>query len=103
MAGLIKEDMRRSVDGVPGVKDLPVIGALFRSQEFQNSETEMVVIVTPLVVKPTSRANLALPTDGLAAPSDLRAVLLGQINEIYGVEGARPAGTYQGQYGYIIK
>jgi pilus assembly protein CpaC len=61
MAGLISENTRKNVDGFPGLKDLPVLGALFRSRDYIKGETELVIIVTPYVVKPTARQNLGKP------------------------------------------
>jgi pilus assembly protein CpaC len=102
MAGLIQESTKQNIDGLPGVKDLPVLGQLFRSRDFQNSETELVVIVTPYLVKPTSQDQLALPTDGFAPASDLETIFLGNLNTIYG----GPTGTasqMQGPIGFIIE
>ncbi len=101
IAGLIKEETRQSLNGIPGIKDLPILGGLFRSHEFQNSETELVVIITPYVVEPVQRDQLALPTDGFSQPSDSRAILFGRLNEIYGIAGSSPAGSYQGNAGFI--
>ena len=102
IAGLIKEETRQSLNGIPGIKDLPVLGGLFRSQEFQNSETELVIIITPYLVEPVHASQLALPTDGMSQPSDTSAILFGRLNEIYGVGGASPSGNYQGSAGFII-
>ncbi len=60
IAGLISEDVRQNIDGFPGLKELPVLGTLFRSRDFISKETELVVIVTPYLVKPVSRKELAL-------------------------------------------
>ena len=76
IAGLISEDTRQNIDGMPGLKNLPVLGTLFRSRDFIKQETELVVIVTPYVVRPTSRSNLARPIDGLADPTDIKANFL---------------------------
>ncbi len=103
VAGLIKEETRQSLNGIPGIKDLPVLGGLFRSQEFQNSETELVIIITPYIVNPVHQSQLALPTDGMSQPSDVRAILFGRLNEVYGVGGASPSGAYQGGAGFIIE
>src|SRR3546814_2896269 len=73
MAGLLSDSTKQNIDGVPGAKDLPVLGQLFRSRDFQKNETELVVLVTPYVVDPTSRKNIALPTDGFAPASDMRS------------------------------
>lgn len=103
IAGLLKETTEQSFSGVPGAKDLPVLGALFRSRDFKNDETEMIVIVTPYTVNPADPRDLALPTDNFKASTDRNANLMGHLHELYGVKGSTPAGTYQGSYGFIIK
>jgi len=103
IAGLLQESTKQSINGLPGAKDLPVLGALFRSRDFQNNETEMVVIVTPYTVKPTQRRNLAMPTDNLQPASDIHGNLMGRFHELYGVQGGAPDRAYQGRYGFIIK
>jgi pilus assembly protein CpaC len=103
MAGLISEDVRQNIDGFPGLKDLPILGSLFRSTDFVRNETELVVIVTPYVIRPTARQNLARPTDGLAAPSDLKSMFLGHLNRIYGKGKTMPAGGLKGDYGFIVE
>lgn len=102
MAGLLSDDTRQNIDGMPGLKDLPILGTLFRSRDYIKQETELVVIVTPYLVKPQARSELARPLDGLAAASDLKANLLGQLNVIYGRGGAAPAGDLKGDYGFIV-
>lgn len=86
MAGLLSEDTRKNIDGLPGMKDLPVLGTLFRSNDFIKSETELVVMVTPYMVKPVARQKLAKPDDGFAPASDLKFNLLGHLNRVYGKE-----------------
>ncbi|MBX9925145.1 MAG: type II and III secretion system protein family protein [Hyphomicrobiaceae bacterium] len=104
MAGLISDRVRQNIDGFPGLKDLPVLGTLFRSRDFIKEETELVIIVTPYVIRPTARQNLALPTDGLAEASDLRAGLLGHFNRVYGKGGSQqPVGDLKGDYGFIVE
>ena len=103
VAGLIKQDRNQVIDGLPVVKDLPVLGALFRSTDFVNHETEMVAIVTPYLVKPVARKELSMPNDNLHAPSDHEQYLLGRLNKIYGVSGGQPQGPYHGQIGFIVK
>jgi pilus assembly protein CpaC len=102
IAGLLSESTRQNVDGFPGLKDVPVLGTLFRSRDFQKSETELVVIVTPYMVRPTSRQKLARPDDGLAPASDLKANFLGHLNRIYGKGRALPPGDLKGDYGFIV-
>ncbi len=103
LAGLISDDTRQNIDGFPGAKDIPIIGALFRSRDYIKQETELVVIVTPYLVKPTSRQELATPADGLVAATDMRANFLGELNRIYGRSQAPPAGDLKGDYGFIVE
>lgn len=86
MAGLLSEDTRKNIDGFPGMKDLPILGTLFRSNDFIKSETELVVLVTPYMVKPVARQKLSKPDDGFAPASDLKFNLLGHLNRVYGRE-----------------
>ncbi len=102
LAGLISDKSRQNIDGFPGLKDLPVLGTLFRSKDFIKEETELVIIVTPYLVKPTARQNLSLPSDGLAEASDLRGNLLGHLNRVYGKTSAQPVGDLKGDYGFIV-
>jgi pilus assembly protein CpaC len=103
LAGLISEDVRQNIDGFPGLKDVPVLGTLFRSRDFTRNETELVVIVTPYMVRPTSRSKLARPDDGLAAASDHKANFFGHINRVYGKGRELPAGGHRGNYGFIVE
>ena len=104
IAGLIQETTRQSIDGVPGAKDIPVLGALFRSRDFQNDETELVVIVTPYLVDPTDPQGFRDPDRGLVMSRDPRTVLFGKINDVYGVPGSAAAksGPPKGASGFII-
>jgi pilus assembly protein CpaC len=103
MAGLLSDSVRQNVDGTPGLKDLPVLGTLFRSRDFQQGETELVIIVTPLMVRPTAAQNLAKPDDGLAAASDLKGNFLGHLNRVYGKGRTLPEGGLKGNYGFIVE
>jgi pilus assembly protein CpaC len=103
LAGLISDDTRQNIDGFPGAKDIPIIGTLFRSRDYIKQETELVVIVTPYLVKPTSRQELATPADGLVAATDMKANFLGELNRIYGRSEAAPAGDLKGDYGFIVE
>ncbi len=105
LAGLLSEDTRKNIDGMPGLKDLPILGTLFRSQDYIKRETELVVLVTPYTVKPQARQNLASPTDGLAAASDLKSNLLGHMNRVYAKGGVMPiaAGSIKDEsIGFIV-
>jgi pilus assembly protein CpaC len=103
IAGLISDSTKQNIDGIPGLKDVPVIGTLFRSRDFIKEETELVVIVTPYMVRPTARQNLARPDDGLAPASDLKANLLGHLNRVYGRGKELPPGDLKGDYGFIVE
>lgn len=102
-AGLIADDLRQNIDGFPGLKDVPILGTLFRSRDYIKRETELVVIVTPYLVKPVARQQLATPADGLAAATDLKANFLGHLNRIYGKSEALPEGGLKGDYGFIVE
>jgi pilus assembly protein CpaC len=102
MAGLIQEQTKLAVNGLPGLAQLPVLGSLFRSRDFVNSQTELMVLVTPYIVRAVAQKDLSRPDDGFAAASDPQADLLGSINRIYGVPGrVEPARSYRGTYGFI--
>lgn len=103
MAGLLSDSTKQNIDGVPGAKDMPVLGQLFRSRDYQKNETELVIIVTPYVVDPTSRDKLALPTDGFSPASDMDTILMGRLNATYGVKGAAPTDKkLEGPVGFVV-
>lgn len=93
IGGLIQNSHNNSIDKAPGLGDLPILGALFRSNQFRRNESELVIVITPYLVKPVNnQADLHLPTDGYRAPTDLQRVLLGRIDA--GKSGdARPVPT----------
>ena len=103
MAGLLSDTTRSNIDGMPGLKDMPILGTLFSSKDYQKSETELVIIVTPILVRPTAASNLAKPTDGLAAASDLKSSFLGHLNRVYGKGRPMPDGGLKGDYGFIVE
>jgi pilus assembly protein CpaC len=104
IAGLIQEQTKQNLDGVPGAKDIPILGALFRSRDFQNDETELVVIVTPYLVDPTDPQGFRDPDRGYVTSRDGRTVLFGKLNDVYAVPGASTGKTPapQGASGFII-
>jgi pilus assembly protein CpaC len=102
MAGLIQDQTKQAINGLPGLSQLPVLGALFRSRDYINNQTELMVLVTPYIVRAVAQKDLSRPDDGFAATSDPQADLLGSINRIYGVPGrVEPARNYRGTYGFI--
>jgi pilus assembly protein CpaC len=103
MAGLIQEETKQAVNGLPGIDQVPVLGQLFRSQDFMKNQTELMVLVTPYVVRAVAQKELSRPDDGFAPASDIQSSLLGQINRIYGISGrVEQAGIYQTNFGFII-
>ncbi len=102
MAGLIQEQTKQAINGLPGVDQLPVLGQLFRSQDFVNNQSELMVLVTPYVVRAVAQQELSRPDDGFAAASDPQSMLMGSINRIYGASSrGEPVGSYRGDYGFI--
>src|SRR5439155_5441668 len=85
MAGLITEQTKQAVNGLPGLDQLPVLGELVRSQDYVNHETELMVLVTPYVVRAVAQKDLSRPDDGFAPANDAQSTLLARINRIYGV------------------
>ena len=102
IAGLMQHTNRQQFDGFPGLKDMPILGALFRSRDFLNNETELVVMVTAYLVSPTTEAKLTAPTDGFLPPTDPEGILLGRLNETY-PRGKPAVAEAQGLTGFIVQ
>jgi pilus assembly protein CpaC len=103
MAGMLKEQTKHHINGVPELMQIPVLGTLFRSNDFVNNQTELMVLITPYVVQATARKNLSLPDDGFADSPDPSAVLLGRLNRLYGTSSpVDPQRSYRGNYGFIL-
>jgi pilus assembly protein CpaC len=105
LGGLLQDSLRQSIGAFPGLGTLPILGPLFRSRDYLRNETELVIIVTPYLVKPVSRTLLATPDQGFAPASDAQAILLGNINRVYGAGGHAPDASYQyrGKIGFIYE
>ncbi|CAN5418741.1 type II and III secretion system protein family protein [soil metagenome] len=102
MAGLIQEQTKQSINGLPGLSQLPVLGTLFRSRDYVNRNTELMVLVTPYIVRAVAQKDLSRPDDGFADAADPQSDLLGNINRIYGAPGrTEPGRKYRGAYGFI--
>ncbi|MET0307251.1 MAG: type II and III secretion system protein family protein [Sphingomonas sp.] len=80
IAGLLQNTHNNSFDKAPGLGDVPILGALFRSNAWQRNETELVIVITPYLVKPVNANQIVLPTDGYKAPDDLQRLLGGQLS-----------------------
>jgi len=104
LAGMLREEVRDTLRALPGLRHIPILGALFQSNEFLRSETELVIIATPYLVRPAPRNKLTLPTDGFAMANDLDLYLANGFYSRYGVkmggEGKAPDGQ---RVGYIIR
>jgi pilus assembly protein CpaC len=104
IAGLMQHTSKQVMQALPGVKDLPILGALFRSRDFENDESELVVIISAYLVTPTVASNLAAPTDGFVNASDPEAILLGRENAVY---SNKPTGAAKpnpsGSVGFIVQ
>ena len=103
MAGLIQKQTKQAVNGMPGVDQLPILGALFRSQDYVNNETEMMVLVTPYVVRAVPQKELSRPDDGFASASDSQSTLLARMNRLYGIAvRVDPVTGTQSTFGFFI-
>ena len=105
IAGLLQESTRQTVDSLPGVTNLPVLGSLFRSRDYLSGETELVMIVEPYIVSPTSPGRMQTPADGLRIANDAQTIFFGQLNQSYGSPAptASPSAGWQGPVGYVIE
>lgn len=108
IAGLLEDDFQDNIDQVPWLGDLPVLGALFRSTEYERSQSELVVIVTPHLVSPTRGEALALPTDRVRPPTENELFLLGATargsrGPTEGAAGEVAKQDFNGSYGYVME
>jgi len=104
IAGLLHQQTKENIDSLPGMTSLPVLGSLFRSRDYLNGETELVVIITPYIVDPTRPQDQQTPADGLQIAGDMSTVLLGRLNKVVKAPaGANSGRTYQGPVGYVIE
>ncbi len=107
MAGLIREATRHAIEGLPGAMNLPVLGTLFRSRDFINNESELVIIVTPYLVHAANPSQLRTPSDGFMNPSEGQAMFLGRLNAVYRGDSDGPGETadrrrLHGPSGHVI-
>ena len=101
-AGLIQQQSAQVINGLPGLLNLPILGALFRSRDYQKSESELIIIVTPIIVKSVRPNAIAKPDDGFSDASDPQAWLLGRMNRLYATpSNPEAAKNYRGRVGFI--
>jgi len=103
MAGMIQEQTKQQLNGLPGLMQLPILGALFKSRDYVNRQTELMILVAPYVVRAVAQKDLSRPDDGFADVSDASSVLLGRLNKIYGIpDKVDPRKIYHGNVGFIL-
>lgn len=102
IAGLLKESVRESISKFPLLGDIPILGALFRSQSFLKQDTELIIIVTPHLVKPLDLAKQTLPTDYFIEPSDAEFYLLGLTEGKEKQQSANNSGELDGEFGHAM-
>jgi pilus assembly protein CpaC len=101
-AGLISQGSAQAISGLPGLLDLPVLGALFRSRDYQRNESELLVVVTPYIARPLTQQEISRPDDGFADASDPQAWLLGRVNRIYASRNnPQMMQNFKGRVGFI--
>jgi pilus assembly protein CpaC len=102
IAGLIQEDTRRAVSGFPWLQKLPILGSIFSSKDFLSEQTEMLMIVTAYLVKPTAPQELSQPGDNLVMADDAEAYFLNRLTKVYGSDGQVPGGADSAQVGFTF-
>jgi pilus assembly protein CpaC len=103
IAGLINDQTRASIDQLPGAKELPVLGALFRSTEFQRNETELVIAVTPYIVDPVKGTDVKMPTDDFRPASQMEMFFFGALGTLSGKEqGLTQTPGLEGPTGFMV-
>ncbi|HXZ16660.1 MAG TPA: type II and III secretion system protein family protein [Roseiarcus sp.] len=101
-AGLLENRSGSAINGIPGLINLPILGALFRSRDYQREETELLIVVTPFIVKPISSHEVTRPDDNLNDASDPQAWLLGRVNRIYATRNNPDLSkNFRGRIGFI--
>ncbi|SCW88915.1 pilus assembly protein CpaC [Rhizobium mongolense subsp. loessense] len=103
LAGLIRDNVSQTSNGTPGLKKLPLVGTLFRQRSFERNETELVIIATAYLVRPTARNSLARPDDNFSPADDASEIFMDRVNKLYGRAASEPQRPYAGNVGFIYK
>lgn len=103
IGGLLQETTRQQIDQLPGLGNIPILGALFRSRDYQTEQTELVILVTPYLVNPSPVNSIPVPTDTSVVASDAEGIFLGRLENIYGVAGSgEMRGSFSGSVGFVL-
>ena len=107
LAGMLYEETKQHINGFPTLQQVPILGSLFRSRDYVNRQSELMILVTPYVVRAVAQKDLSRPDDGFADAPDPSTILLGRLNRLYGVAGPSgptdPLHSYRGNYGFILQ
>jgi pilus assembly protein CpaC len=106
IAGLLQEDLGTSIEGLPYLKDIPILGPFFRDNLIDRNERELVVTITAYLVRPTDKSKFVLPTATVAPPTDYELFFLGRLEAVYGTDedgGPTTTASLKGPIGYILK
>lgn len=103
IGGLLEEKSSQQIEQFPWLGDIPILGALFRSRDFQTEQTELVILVTPYLVTPSPANSIPVPTDRTAVASDAEAIFLGKLETMYGVgQSGEMRGGFSGSVGFVL-
>ena len=103
IGGLLEEKSTQQIEQFPWLGDIPILGALFRSRDFQTEQTELVILVTPYLVAPSPANSIPVPTDMTATASDAEAIFLGRLETMYGVGSTgEMRGGFSGSVGFVL-
>ncbi|MFL6689463.1 MAG: type II and III secretion system protein family protein [Alphaproteobacteria bacterium] len=103
IAGLLQHTNKQVIDQFPGLGNMPVLGALFRSRDYQNDETELVVLVSAYLVRPTSEKNLRVPTDRFVPANDLDTIVMGRLNARHPADPDGLKSASNSKNGFIVQ
>lgn len=103
IGGLLEEKSTQKIEQFPWLGDIPILGALFRSRDFQTEQTELVILVTPFLVAPSPLNAIAVPTDASRVPTDAESIFLGKVESLYGVgTTGEMRGSISGSVGFVL-
>lgn len=100
LGGLLRDNVTKQLSGYPALSNVPILGTLFKSQSYKRQQTELVIFVTPYLVKPVPAAAMTRPDKNLNFRTDSAGFFLHQISKIYSTSGQPAKGSYQGRYGF---